>query len=627
MQKNEYPKLTQHNLSVSSLLVANPPLGHFVSQQVSVFHSRNTTPVETRNAHTNTNVAIAADNILPPSAKSGDSSSKGALRSENHTPVKAESPLKIEVLKNYLKDFKHPDKDFLLEGLEFGFRIPFEGSLPPLSVRNHKSVLSSPDVVSEMIKKEINLGRVAGPFSSPPLPNFHSSPLGLVAKKEPGAFRIIHDLSFPEGRSVNSGISPDFTRVQYQTLDEALDIIVSLGSNSLIAKADIEAAYRIIPIHPDSVHLLGFTWNGMYYYDRCLPFGLSVSCRIFEAFSHAIHWILMHHFKVPHMTHILDDFMFFGPAQSKVCSRSLLSFLTLSAETGIPVKVPKTCPPSPTAVLYGIQVDTAMMEARLPQDKVEKSRLAVTNMMGRKKTTLRELQSLLGLLNFVCLVVFPGRCFLRRLFSLTKRATRPTHFIRITKEAKLDLDAWLVFLSSFNGITILMKRRWLTSAKLHLFTDAATSCGYGAVLGNDWVAGRWPVTWKSYHISIMELYPIVLAVELWSRRLAHSSIIFHCDNLAVCHVINSHSSKDPIIMTLIRRLVVSSMKYNIIFRAVHVPGLLNPLADALSRQEMGKARELAPTLAAAATEVPPFLRPDVILKPKSWGQLWNLHHG
>ena len=531
------------------------------------------------------------------------------------------------MLKKYLVDYPSPDKLFLLDGLEFGFRIPFEGSLPPLSVRNHKSVLSSPEVVSDMIKKEVSLGRVAGPFSEPPFPSFHASPLGLVAKKEPGTFRIIHDLSFPEGQSVNSGIPSKDTKVHYQTLDESLEILASLDRYCLIAKADIESAYRIIPIHPDSVHLLGFTWEGQYYYDRCLPFGLSASCRIFESFSTAIHWILKHHFQVLDMTHILDDFMFFGPGGSKICSSSLLAFLTLATEAGIPIKFSKTCPPATTSVLYGIEVDSVAMEARLPRDKVQKSISAVSQMLGKKKTTLKELQSLLGLLNFVCLVIYPGRSFLRRLFSLTMKASRPYHYIRISPGARLDLEAWLVFLSEFNGITLLRQRRWVSSKKLHLFTDAATSCGYGAVLGNEWAAGRWPDEWKSFHISVMELYPIVLALELWNSQLTHQSIVFHCDNLAVCHIINSHSSKDPTIMILIRRLVVCAMKSNILFHAVHVPGLLNPLADALSRQDMVKARLLAPALSEAATQVPPSLLPAAILDLKSWEQLWRLRPG
>ena len=195
-------------------------------------------------------------------------------------------------------------------------------------------------------------------------------------------------------------------------------------------------------------------------------------------------------------------------------------------------------------------------------DKLNKSKSAVSDMLGRNKTTLRDLQSLLGLLNFVCLVIFPGRSFLRRLFALTRKVARPNHYIRISHDARLDLEAWRVFLAEFNGITLLKQRRWISSKKLHLFTDAAASCGYGAVLGNEWVAGHWPEEWTEYHITILELYLIVLALELWSSQLAHRSIVLHCDNMAVCHIINSHSSKDPTIMVLVRRLVICSMKHN-----------------------------------------------------------------
>lgn len=48
-----------------------------------------------------------------------------------------------------------------------------------------------------------------------------------------------------------------------------------------MAKTDIEDAFRIIPIHPSDYHLLGFIWEGQFYYDKCLPMGASSSCQIF----------------------------------------------------------------------------------------------------------------------------------------------------------------------------------------------------------------------------------------------------------------------------------------------------------------------------------------------------------
>ena len=70
-----------------------------------------------------------------------------------------------------------------------------------------------------------------------------------------------------------------------------------------------------------------------------------------------------------------------------------------------------------------------------------------------RKVTLRELQSLVGLLNFTCLVIVPGCAFLRRMIDLTKGAKRPYHRIRLSKEAKSDMATWLKFLDRFNGKT------------------------------------------------------------------------------------------------------------------------------------------------------------------------------
>jgi hypothetical protein len=122
---------------------------------------------------------------------------------------------------------------------------------------NHKSVQANIHTVKQNIDKEVLLGRMAGPFVSPPLKKFVTSPLGLVPKKEAGQFRLIHDLSFPRGHSVNSNIDTYFATVQYENLDHCVDIIQKLGPNTLMAKADIQEAFRNVPIHPKDYKFLG----------------------------------------------------------------------------------------------------------------------------------------------------------------------------------------------------------------------------------------------------------------------------------------------------------------------------------------------------------------------------------
>ena len=98
-----------------------------------------------------------------------------------------------------------------------------------------------------------------GPFYEPPFQDFKVSPLGLVPKKEEGEFRLIHHLSFPEGASVNDGISQEHKTVHYQNIDCALQLIKRLGKGSLLSKGDILHAYKVVPVSKNSYKMLIFT--------------------------------------------------------------------------------------------------------------------------------------------------------------------------------------------------------------------------------------------------------------------------------------------------------------------------------------------------------------------------------
>lgn len=56
---------------------------------------------------------------------------------------------------------------------------------------------------------------VLGPFEASPLPNLWVSPLGVVPKKAPWEFRLIHHLSYPRGSSMNDTIPEELSLVRY----------------------------------------------------------------------------------------------------------------------------------------------------------------------------------------------------------------------------------------------------------------------------------------------------------------------------------------------------------------------------------------------------------------------------
>ena len=193
------------------------------------------------------------------------------------------TPINPQNLKNELKDYDRETTQYLVRGIEEGFRL---GCLHSPSIHpphNHKSALEHKEVVHEYIIKGQACDRIAGPFESPPLNNFKVSLLGVVPKSEQGKFRIIHDLSFPENNSVNSNIPVEYSVVKYDSIDDVISLILKFGKGALMAKSDIKDAFRIMPVNPDDYHLLGFTWENQYYYERCLPMGASSSCNILRS--------------------------------------------------------------------------------------------------------------------------------------------------------------------------------------------------------------------------------------------------------------------------------------------------------------------------------------------------------
>ena len=147
------------------------------------------------------------------------------------------------------------------------------------------------NLVSSYLDEERSLGRVIGPLDIEAFPIVQCSPMGLVPKGSSGKWRLIVDLSSPEGSSVNDGIDPTLCSLEYVTVDVVAKVAVQLGKGAFLSKVDIRSAYRTIPVHHDDRFLLGMCWEGRLFVDTVLPFGLRSAPKIFTAVADAVEWI------------------------------------------------------------------------------------------------------------------------------------------------------------------------------------------------------------------------------------------------------------------------------------------------------------------------------------------------
>ena len=218
---------------------------------------------------------------------------------------------------------------------------------------------------------------------------------------------------------------------------------------------------------------------------------------------------------------------------------------------------------------------------------------------------LKELQSLCGHLNFVCKAVVPGRAFTRRLYFATAskkvdKKLRSYHHININKEMKDDMRTWLEFLNTPN----IYNRPFLdltvqtTATQISWFTDAAKgeSRGCGGICQTEWFAVKWPKGFiKEFDPSIafLELYGVAVSVLHWIHRFQNRRIVLFCDNISVVYMINRNTSNCKFCLTLIRLIVLESMKYNVRLFANYVNTKANTLADYLSRGKFKEFEQLA----------------------------------
>ena len=213
-----------------------------------------------------------------------DSRRQIKVRTGPPIPTCCRTPLECRERDQSLRE--HPDKHFVsyvVRGIREGFRIRFD-YLSHCCKSVKRNVISATDhadadVIRDYLAKECAAGRVLGPFDPQSLPHVQISPFGVIEKKDPGKWRLILDLSSPEGFSVNEGITPNLCSLSYISIHDIANIIVKLGPRTRLAKVDIKSAYRMVPIHPEDCHLLGMKWEKMVYVNAALPFGLrSHSC-------------------------------------------------------------------------------------------------------------------------------------------------------------------------------------------------------------------------------------------------------------------------------------------------------------------------------------------------------------
>ena len=507
------------------------------------------------------------------------------------TTTTVTSTLRVDGIRHHLRNY--PDQQFpeTLVGIAmYGARVGFRGSVKHTHRPNHPSIQKHMEVIDEHIQKEIAAGRIRE-ITLPP--QYFCSPLGLTTKKRDGiqtGWRIIFDLSCPQGRSVNDGIPKEFGNLQYESFQHALQLVAAAGRYCILLKKDLKAAFRQVPISSIDWPLFIFFWRGKYYADLFLPFGLRTSPRIYNLFGEAIHWTLedTHNWSI---SHYVDDFLAVFPPNTNPSEKSAI-FDKICTDFGFPTEPSKD--EMGTVVSHlGFEIDTSSMTATLSENKRNRAINLLTSLISRKSAPAATLEQLLGFLNHCCEVIPVGRPFLRHLFTTlshankSNRQSNPYRYAKITKHARRDILWWLIFLRHWSCISIIQMKRPL----FEIWTDASGTKGIGGIFEQHLFSAHVPRRHRTKHINWKEMYAILYALLLWHSHWENGELLVHCDNEAVVDAVNKRSIRGPTIAPLQTLLLIAAL-FNINITAAWIPTAANSIADALSRHDFKRLANL-----------------------------------
>ena len=239
--------------------------------------------------------------------------SSDILQYENYDLSNIQTPLDADKFEQLLREseFNSNETQFLVNGFRSGFDLNYQG--PRNRQDRSKNIPFTVGNALEMwnkIMKEVKEKRYAGPYTDIPFEYYVQSPIGLVPKAG-NKTRLIFHLSYEfssenHGKLINHFILDDLCSVKYHDLDDAIKATLAAketlkwqyGNETtrpvFYSKADGLSAFRQVPLSPRNWPLLILMakdpednqWK--FFVDKCLPFGASISCALYQRISDAI---------------------------------------------------------------------------------------------------------------------------------------------------------------------------------------------------------------------------------------------------------------------------------------------------------------------------------------------------
>lgn len=460
----------------------------------------------------------------------------------------------------------------MLSTLAHGYKLQFR-CRPPACGRVKMTIIRDP-AKARTLSQELSVLLAKGAIEPvDPLlqPGGFYSTYFLVTKKN-GGFRPILDLR---------GLNRFLKVLRFHMLSTA-EVLRTIARGEWFTSIDLKDAYFHVPIAPHHRQFLRFAFQGRHYQFRVLPFGLSLSPRVFtRCVTAALSSLQSQGVKVlPY----LDDWLICAPSQSQVV-RDTASLLSHVTRLGLRVNFTKSClVPSQSTLFLGMTLNSVTMKACPSPQRVDDILHHLLLFRGGRCLRYLEFLRLLGKLTAAASVVPLGLLSLRPLqrwlHSLHLSAQWHRHRkLRVSRRCLLALAPWRRRSFLLQGMpmgSIVFRRETIT-------TDASLT-GWGAVWQSRTAQGLWSVQDRSLHVNVLELRAVHRALQSFLPFLRGRHVLIRSDNVStVSHINHQGGTRSAQLLQASQDLLLWAAPCLASLRAMYLPRERNLVADFLSR--------------------------------------------
>jgi hypothetical protein len=331
---------------------------------------------------------------------------------KNTSLTKVHTPVRGAIFKQYIELYQdrwafkqRAIAKLALANIVSGTKVKLKKDLPAIVCKNAASATRNGEFMTDTIANWVKNEFVSGPFNEPPLPNFRVNM--LLAKEEKCKLRPIINLSAPKGASFNEAVDNTST-LKLTMCSPAIfsQVLLHAGKNALFAKADLQNAYKLIPVNPEDWRFFGFKWLGKHFYETNTAFGNTEAPAEFDPLPETVVSVTKSIAQTPDywVLRQLDDTIVASPCDTDHTVQFMSTFTAVCNNLCIPLaplcpKFEKAFSATTRGVVLGVSFDSTTMTWCLPQEKIDDSLLLLHKVLSQPLCTLLQFQKLHGKLN------------------------------------------------------------------------------------------------------------------------------------------------------------------------------------------------------------------------------------